>query len=175
MRVVDVLVRGMGRTGTILDARWKLLNAARDWLEAAGSLDAIIDIVRQSARSICSADGVAFVLRDGDKCHYVEEDAIGTLWRGQRFPLTACISGWAMLNGKTAVIEDIYADDRIPHDAYRRTFVKSLVMVPVRAQGAVAAIGAYWADQRHFVVQEIAVIEALADAVGDAMKIAEAA
>ena len=31
--------------------------------------------------------------------------------------MTACTSGWAMLNGKTAVIPDIYLDDRIPHDA----------------------------------------------------------
>ena len=52
-----------------------------------------------------------------------------------------------MLNGQTAVIEDVFADPRIPHDAYRRTFVKSLIMTPV-GESNVAAIGAYWRDQR---------------------------
>ena len=161
--------------GVGLDARWKLLKVAEAKLERTTTLEEAIDVVRQSARAICSADGVTFVLRDADKCHYVEEDAIAPLWKGQRFPLTACISGWAMLNGKTAAIEDIYADARIPHDAYRKTFVKSLVMVPVRADGPVAAIGAYWADRRSFKVQEVAVIEALADMVGKALKTALAA
>ena len=158
-----------------MDARWKLLKVAEAKLERTTTLEEAIDVVRQSARAICSADGVTFVLRDADKCHYVEEDAIAPLWKGQRFPLTACISGWAMLTGKTAAIEDIYADARIPHDAYRKTFVKSLVMVPVRTDGPVAAIGAYWADKRNFLVQEVAVIEALADMVGNALKTALAA
>jgi hypothetical protein len=36
-----------------------------------------------------------------------------------------------MLNRQIAVVPDIYEDARIPHEAYRPTFVKSLVMVPV--------------------------------------------
>jgi GAF domain-containing protein len=51
-----------------------------------------------------------------------------------------------MENGEAAVIPDIYADDRVPHDAYRATFVKSMAMVPVRAGAGRAAIGAYWAE-----------------------------
>ena len=45
------------------------------------------------------------------------------------------------------MIEDIYADDRIPHDAYRPTFVKSLAMVPIRTLDPVGAIGNYWAER----------------------------
>ncbi len=51
-----------------------------------------------------------------------------------------------MLNRQIAVIPDIYLDPRIPHEAYRPTFVKSLVMVPVREADPIAAIGAYWAQ-----------------------------
>lgn len=158
-----------------MDVRWRLLEAARDRIAVAETLDSLIEVVRTTARAVCSADGVTFVLRDGDKCHYVEEDAIGPLWKGQQFPLETCISGWAMLNSKTVVLRDIFADDRIPHDAYRKTFVKSLVMVPVRTEVPVAAIGAYWREHRSFTVQEIATIEALADAVGEAMSRAAAA
>jgi GAF domain-containing protein len=168
--VLDTAPNGDG-----LDTRWKLLRVAEAKLEHTRALEDAIAVVRQSARAICSADGVTFVLRDADKCHYIDEDAIAPLWKGQRFPIETCISGWAMLNGKTAVIEDIYADARIPHEAYRKTFVKSLVMVPVRTDGPVAAIGAYWADMRSFKIQEIAVIEALADMVGNALRTALAA
>jgi GAF domain-containing protein len=149
-----------------MDPRWKLVTAARDRLAHAQGLDEIVDIVRTAARAALSADGVTVVLRDGDQCHYVDEDAIMPLFKGQRFPLSICISGWSMLNRQTAAIEDIYADPRIPHDVYRRTFVKSLSMVPA---GKAAAIGAYWRDQRNFSSREIALVEALAQAVGEAM------
>jgi hypothetical protein len=33
---------------------------------------------------------------------------------------------------RAVAIEDIYLDDRIPHEAYRPTFVKSLAMLPIR-------------------------------------------
>src|SRR5262249_26847987 len=119
--------------------RWKLLTAAEDRLQSAASTQDVIEVVRSAARSIFSADGVTFVLREDDLCHYVEEDAIGPLWKGQRFPMSACISGWSMLNAQTVAIEDVFADPRIPHDAYRRTFVKSLIMTPVSAGSPVAA------------------------------------
>jgi GAF domain-containing protein len=157
------------------DSRWKLLSVAQDRLARAEGLDEIIAIVRSSARAICSADGVTFVLRDNDHCHYVDEEAIGPLWKGQKFPMASCISGWVMLNGRTAVVDDIFADDRIPHDIYRQTFVKSLIMTPVGRDTAVAAIGAYWRDLRAFSEREVAVIVALAASVGNAMKGARAA
>ena len=157
------------------DARWKLLEAAKDRIAVAETLDSLMETVRSTVRATCSADGVTFVLREGDKCHYVEEDAIAPLWKGQRFPMTACISGWCMHNARTAAIGDIFADPRIPHDVYRRTFVKSLIMAPVSCESPVAALGAYWCDARNFSEREIATVEALASAVGDALRVVRAA
>lgn len=152
------------------DPRWRLLSAAQDRLARADALADIIDIVKSTARAMCSADGVTFVLQENNYCHYVDEDAIAPLWKDQRFPSDACISGWSMKNGKTAVIEDIFEDDRIPHDVYRRTFVKSMIMTPVGKDTAVAAIGAYWQERRIFSDDEIAVMVALAASVATAMK-----
>ncbi len=152
------------------DPRWKLLDAARDRLAGTPDLDGIIEIVRTSARGVVSADGVTFVLRDYSHCHYVEEDAIGPLWKGQRFPMTSCISGWAMMNRRTAVIPDIFVDPRIPHDVYRKTFVKSLVMAPVGLDTAVAAIGAYWRDKPVISPREVTAVETIAALVGEAMR-----
>ncbi|CUW37776.1 Putative histidine kinase [Magnetospirillum sp. XM-1] len=138
-------------------------------LSLARGLDEVMAIVRRGARHLTGADGVSFVLRDDGKCFYADEDAIGPLWKGQRFPMQACISGWAMLNRQPVVIEDIYLDPRIPHDAYRRTFVKSLVMVPVRQEDPVAAIGAYWAHQRCPTKDEVDLLMTIANGAAVAM------
>jgi len=136
----------------------------------ARSLEAIMEIVRHAARDLTGADGATFVLRDGDRCYYAEEDAISPLWKGQRFPMSSCISGWAMLNRKAAVIPDIYSDERIPADAYRPTFVKSLVMVPIRTADPVGAIGNYWAETCRPPVEVVKVLQALADTTSVAME-----
>jgi hypothetical protein len=129
---------------------------------------AVIETVRQTARAICRSDGMTFILREGEMCHYVEEDAIGPLWKGQRFALNACISGWSMLNGETAVIEDVFEDPRIPYDAYLPTFVKSLIMTPVGDRN-VAAMGAYWKDRRKFSDLEVMTVKTFATIVGKAL------
>lgn len=139
-------------------------------LSEARTIEAVAAVVRSAARRISGADGVCFVLRDEDKCYYLDEDAIGPLWKGLRFPMTSCISGWAMLNRQTAVIPDIYLDERIPHDAYRPTFVHSMVMTPVRPEDPIAAIGAYWAQVRTPSAEEVAKLSVVARATATALE-----
>ena len=38
---------------------------------------------------------------------------------GPRFPLAACVSGWAMLHREPVIIEDLDADARVPAAACR--------------------------------------------------------
>lgn len=140
----------------------RLLLVVKD-LACVRTIEEIIEIVRLAARDLTNADGVTFVLRDGECCHYVDENAIGPLWKGMRFPLKSCISGWAMLNKQAAVIEDIYQDARIPLDAYKVTFVKSLVMVPIRIADPLGAIGAYWSTPHLATREEIELLEILTD------------
>ncbi|MBI3095883.1 MAG: response regulator [Rhodocyclales bacterium] len=145
--------------------RLRRLAEAVEKIAAVHDLPGLMAIVRHAVRELTGADGVTLVLRENGHCHYADEDAVGPLWKGQRFPLETCISGWAMLNRKAAVIEDIYADPRIPHAAYRPTFVKSLSMVPIGRENPVGAIGCYWA-QRHLAgAEELELQQALADAM----------
>jgi two-component sensor histidine kinase len=139
-------------------------------LSSARTVEEVAGVIRLMARRITGADGVAIVLRDGDQCHYVDEDAIGPLWKGKRFPMSACVSGWAMLNRQTVVIPDIYKDDRVPHDAYRPTFVKSMVMTPVRPADPIAAIGAYWGQTREPTKAELQKLEVMARAAAAAIE-----
>ena len=138
-------------------------------LAAARNLREVALVVRQSARRLVGADGVSFVMREQDQCHYIDEDAISPLWKGKRFPLETCISGWVMLHAQIAVIPDIYVDTRVPQEAYRPTFVKSLVMVPVPQEKPVAAIGAYWAKTHEATWNEQYTLQALANAAGVAL------
>src|SRR5262249_36082663 len=96
-----------------LTDRYELLVDAVRELSLARDLPAIMAIVRHAARRLTGADGATFVLREGDLCHYADEDAIGPLWKGRKFPMNSCISGWAMKNRQPAVVEDIHSDPRI--------------------------------------------------------------
>lgn len=127
-------------------------------------------IVRRVARQLTEADGATFVLRERDMCFYADEDAIEPLWKGQRFPMSFCISGWVMQHGAPVVIEDLYRDPRIPLDVYQPTFVKSLVVVPIRAAAPVGAIGNYWAFRHHATPQEVYLLQALANTTAVAME-----
>jgi signal transduction histidine kinase len=132
-------------------------------LSLARSMDAVTSIVRRAARELTGADGATFVLRDNHQCFYVDEDAISPLWKGHRFPLVSCISGWVMMNKQAVSIEDIYKDIRIPHDVYRATFVKSLAMVPIRTIDPIGAIGNYWASTHQPTTEELQLLQSLAD------------
>lgn len=146
-------------------ARLRRLAEVVEQIAAVRDLRALMTIVRQAVRELTGADGATLVLLDNGYCHYADEDAIGPLWKGQRFPLETCISGWAMLHARQVVIEDIYEDPRIPHEAYRPTFVKSLSMVPVGRKQPVAAIGCYWATRHRATAEELELQQALADAM----------
>lgn len=152
-----------------VDSMEQLIAVTQD-LSYARSLNEVMSIIRLAARDLTGADGATFVLRDGDKCFYAEENAIAPLWKGQRFPMDACISGWVMMHGQTVFIEDIYQDDRIPKDAYRPTFIKSLLMVPIRKESPIGAIGNYWAKNRVPAPEEITILENLANITSIALE-----
>ncbi|MFC4063372.1 GAF domain-containing protein [Actinoplanes subglobosus] len=139
-------------------------------LDQARTLTTVQRLVRGNARALVDAHGATIVLREGDKCFYADEDAISPLWKGQRFPITECISGWAMLNRVPAIIPDIRVDERIPQEAYRPTFVRSLAMIPVRAADPLGAVGVYWSTTRRATSEQIALLSALADATGAALE-----
>jgi GAF domain-containing protein len=138
------------------------LQAVSDQLDECDNLAAVTAILGAAMREQLAADGVTVVLREGECCFYADENAIGPLWKGRRFPLEKCISGWAMLNRVPVSIADIFADPRIPHDAYRPTFVKSLAMAPIRSEWPIGALGAYWADQHYASDDELDMLYAFA-------------
>jgi hypothetical protein len=127
------------------------IERAQALLASVESFEVLCQVVVSAARTLAAADGATFVARDGDRCFYVDEDAMAPLWKGQRFPINQCISGWAMLNADVAQIPNIRVDPRIPQDAYLPTFVRSLVSLPIGPPEPIGAIGVYWQRQGHVV------------------------
>lgn len=136
------------------------LAAAIDELAVADSIEDVQRLVSSAARLLSGADGATLVLRDGFEWCYVEDDAVQPLWKGRRFAVTDCVTGWSMLDEQPIVIEDVYGDRRLPHDLYRRTFVKSLFVVPIRASAPLGAIGMYWAEPHRASAAQVAVARA---------------
>jgi len=154
----------------LLNSKLHQLIHAIQQLALARDLQTIQDTVKISARKLTGADGVTFIYRKNELCYYADEDAISPLWKGQKFPMEYCISGWVMINNKQAIIEDIYSDVRIPADAYRPTFVKSLAMVPIATVEPIGAIGNYWANKYTPSEMEVNLLQTLADAAARAIE-----
>lgn len=129
-------------------------------LAAATSVAELSAVVRGTARSWLQADGATVVLRDGDQCFYADEDAIAPLWKGQRFAMETCISGWAMRHGAQAAVPDIRRDARIPLNAYLPTFVRSLAMTPL-GEPPVGAVGVYWAINHQATPDELELLRGI--------------
>ena len=145
-----------------------LPDGVRSTLRDATSVAVVCDVAKRTARQVTGAQGATFVLAEGDRCFYVDEDAIAPLWRGQRFPMTECISGWAMMHAEQVAIREVRRDPRVPLAAYAPTFVHGMLMTPV-GHPPQAAIGVYWAAPHQATADEASVVRALADEVGDAL------
>lgn len=147
-----------------------MLASAERRLQGATTEAQVAAVIRTLARTLAASDGATVVLRRGDRVLYVDEDAIGPLWKGRDFAIEACISGWAITHRKTAVIGNIYEDPRIPIEAYRPTFVNSLAMAPVRPSDPIAAIGAYWAQPNRAGPSQVEGLEAAATVAAAALE-----
>ena len=140
------------------------LLAALDELVRASDMAGVHKIVCRAARELTSADGAAYVLRDGKQCFFAEEDAISPVWKGRSFPIGECIGGWVIVYRQAVVISDVSLDERLNPSSYDPTFVKSMAMVPIRSTSPVGAVGVYW-DRIHTPsMAEISALQALADA-----------
>ena len=143
---------------------FELVRVTRE-LARCEDIASVTRVLGAAARRLVGADGITLVLREGAQCYFADEEALGPLWKGRRFPLEDCISGWSILNRQAVAVPDIYADPRVPHDLYRPTFVKSLAMAPIRADDPIGALGAYWSEPHDASGPELQALQALAEAV----------
>ena len=138
-------------------------------LEAASDRGGLQRIVCRAARRITTADGAAYVVRDGKQCHYAEEDSDAPLWKGSTVPIEECISGWTMVYRQAVAVSDIVLDDRLRPEMYGPTYVQSMAMVPISSTAPVGAVGVYWDRTYTPSTAQLAGLQALADAAAVAL------
>lgn len=143
-------------TGILIDSVQKL--------SLARNIHDVMDIVKVNARKLTQADGVTFILSNEGACYYVDEDSVAPLWKGRRFPMSTCVSGWVMQEGTPEIIEDVSADERIPNELYQSTYVKSMCMVPIRNTNPMGAIGNYWSYRHLATKEQVKCLQLLANA-----------
>ncbi len=166
----ETALRASNESSTRLNHRLQGLTKVVQDLSWMRDIPTIIAIVRTAARDLTSADGAAFIMREGEQCHFVDEYAMAPLWKGRSFPASECISGWVMEHREAVAIEDVYADERIVAATYRPTFVRSLVMAPIRREKPVGAIGIYWSRVHQATDDDLAILQALADSASIALE-----
>ncbi len=152
------------------------MNASLDFdgfaqeLRALDRLEDLQNKVKVAARALADAQGATFVLLDGECCYYADEDSMSPLWKGQRFPAARCISGRTMMHRTSVAIPDIQHDERVPQEAYRPTFVRSLVVAPMLAPEPLGAIGVYWSSRSRPTPEVVAAMEHLADTAAQELR-----
>jgi two-component sensor histidine kinase len=147
----------------------ELINAIERLARSTHLLD-VAQLVTRNARTLVDADGASLILREDNDCVYVGEDAIGPLWNGQRFPIPSRAAGMTMLHKKSFVVPDVRQDARDAQQAYVRTFVVGLAIVPVRSVDPIGAIEVYWAKRHEASSQELTRLETLARATASAIE-----
>lgn len=138
-----------------------LLHATHALLQAR-DFDTVMATLLPIGRTITGAEGITFIVQEGNLCFYAGEHAIQPLWKGSRFPISHCIEGLAIQNKQPVCVEDIDMDDRITSDIYQSTFVKSVMAVPVGNTDSIGAIGIYWSHTHLSSEEELAILQALA-------------
>jgi two-component sensor histidine kinase len=134
-------------------------------LAGARTVPVLAEQAAAAATALLGAQGAAFVVRDGDQCEYVGVNSIAPRWwKSQRFPLNDCVCGWTILNGRPAIVPDIFNDERVPGKYYQGAGIKSLLAVPVGGKSPLGAMPIYWSSPHQPSESEIAVASSLADA-----------
>lgn len=113
-------------------------------LESCDALEELRGEACRLTRELLDAAGTTLALVDGDKSCHVAEASSFPLWLGCRFPLTQCLSGWAILHATTAVSPDVHNDRRTCREEDLPVPVHSMIMSPLGGDAPFGAIGACW-------------------------------
>ncbi len=132
-------------------------------------MNSLAHLVSTAAQLLVSADSTVFALREDDKVRCVAEQAAVPFFRDMVIPLTMGVSGWTITNRQAVAIDDISVDSRISKELYKNSGICSQIMVPIRQEDPVGAVGAFWNTPHSATPDEIALLQALADAAAVAL------
>jgi N-acetylmuramoyl-L-alanine amidase/putative methionine-R-sulfoxide reductase with GAF domain len=103
-------------------------------------LDEVLQLVAERAQTITGADGVAIAIAEGDEI--ICRASVGRMApdRGVRLDSKAGFSGACFRTGRVIRCDDSERDPRVNLEACRRLGTRSMVAVPLKAQGSVLGL-----------------------------------
>ena len=103
-------------------------------------LDEVLQLVAERAQTITGADGIAIAIAEGDEI--ICRASVGTMApdRGVRLDSKAGFTGACFRTGRIIRCDDSERDPRVNLEACRRLGTRSMVAVPLEAQGNVVGL-----------------------------------
>lgn len=139
---------------------------------------AVYPPVLRAARALTGADGAAFLMKEEAGFVHCAEDAIAPVLQGASQPAETSPAALAVKERRTVAIRDVRSPGdnghRMPVAVYGSTFVRGLVLAPIRRDDPCGALALYWARPHRAADHEKLLLETLADASAIAFEHAQA-
>lgn len=102
------------------------------------SLDEVMAVVIEQARSLTNARGAVVEMAVGDEMVYAAVTGTASNSLGLRLNIETSLSGMSVRTGKILRCDDSETDPRVDRDACRRVGARSMVVAPLTHQGVTA-------------------------------------
>jgi PAS domain S-box-containing protein len=134
----DITERKLAEQAMLLDT--ELFQAVLEVEEAvsAAGLDSgtVMRVIAERSKALTGASGAVIELIEG-------EDLIPVVHLGTEAPrlkMNASLSGICIRTGELQRSDDVFADTRVPHQAYRELGIRSLMLVPLRDEQRILGV-----------------------------------
>lgn len=148
------------------------VSAVQREVEALGrDLDAALQLLASRAETLVRASGVAIALSEADPDYMTCRASAGLLAppAGARLQLGSGFSGECVKSGRLLRCDDTETDSRVDRDSCRALGIRSMIAVPVRANGRpIGILEVFSADASAFGENDNRVLQRLADTVAAA-------
>lgn len=133
-------------------------------------LGAVMGLVVERTLALVGADGAAIELAEGDDMVYRAAAGAAAPQIGLRLNAGSSLSGLCVRTGETLRCDDSETDDRVDREACRQVGLRSMIVMPLRHNGAtVGVLKAMSSQPAKFTDADVHLLGLLSDAVGAAM------
>ncbi|HEY7769280.1 PAS domain S-box protein [Longimicrobium sp.] len=113
----------------------ELVAAQQEFATAGLNLEPLMVSIAARARTLTGADGGVVELLEGDEMVYRAASGTVAPHQGLRLPVEASLSGLSVRTGQVLRCDDSETDARVARAATRRVGVRSMLVVPLAAEG----------------------------------------
>ena len=130
-------------------------------------LDTVMGTVVAEARRLTDADAAVIELPEGDELVYRAVSGTAEPHLGLRLAQETALSGSALRTGETLLCEDSDTDERVDRETCREVGARSMVVVPLRHDGATTGVLKVYSDHPYaFGERHAKVLALLASLIG---------